>query len=87
MNPERRQSLDEFFAQAEDVLTDWDGSPDAINSAPSACLDFAGALRPPSATEALTLLGYWANDRPVSLRGKVEIYRNGEWIGVGTIVS
>lgn len=32
VNPERRQSLDEFFAQAEDVLTDWAGSPDAMNS-------------------------------------------------------
>jgi len=29
-----KAALDEFFAQADDVLTDWPGSSDAMNTAP-----------------------------------------------------
>lgn len=43
-----REELDAFFAKAEDVLTDWQGSADSMNSAgPSgAFLDFLDVLVP-----------------------------------------
>jgi hypothetical protein len=31
-----REALDAFFAEAEDVLTDWHGSPDSMNTSGTA---------------------------------------------------